>query len=100
MKANGHYETSDVPRLLQSWRDRGAVLDLLRARTALMDTCESIMGVAEASCRALTLDERRAFDVHTQQIRSINSELAEYKQNRIAGLAAAGIDASGLRRTD
>lgn len=97
MKANGDYELSDVPRLLQSWRDRGAVLDLLRARAALMDACESIMGNAEASCRALAPDERRAFDLHTQQILSINSDLAEYKRGRIVGLAAMGIDASDAR---
>ncbi|HLK64476.1 MAG TPA: hypothetical protein VKU19_13615 [Bryobacteraceae bacterium] len=67
------------------------------ARTALVDACESIMGNAEASCGALTLDERRAFDCHSQQIRSINSDLAEYKRERIAGLAALGIDASEMR---
>jgi hypothetical protein len=67
------------------------------ARTALVDACESIMGNAEASCRALTPDERRAFDCHSQQIRAINSDLAEYRRERIAGLAALGIDASEMR---
>lgn len=97
MKANGDYELSDVPRLQQSWRDQGKVLDGLRARTVLVETCEAVMGNAEASCRALTPDERRAFDLHTQQIRSINADLAEYKRNHIAGLAALGIDASESR---
>lgn len=97
MKANGDYELSDVPRLLQSWRDRKRMPSLLGARAALLDAVEAIMGNAEASCRALTPDERRAFDLHTQQIRSINSDLAGYKRERVAGLAAAGIDASELR---
>lgn len=97
MKANGDCELSDVSRLLQAWRDRGRLGDLLMARTALVDACESIMGNAEASCRALTPDERRAFDCHSQQIRAINSDLAEYRRERIAGLAALGIDASEMR---
>lgn len=97
MKANGDYELADVSRLLEDWRNRGNALNLLRARVALMDACESIMGTAEASCRALTPDERRAFDFHTQQIRAINSDLAEYKRETVAGLAAAGIDPGELR---
>ena len=97
MKANGDCELSDVSRLLQAWRERGRLGDLLMARTALVDACESIMGNAEASCRALTPDERRAFDCHSQQIRAINSDLAEYRRERIAGLAALGIDASEMR---
>jgi hypothetical protein len=97
MKANGDCELSDVPRLLQSWRDQRKVLDLLRARAALMDACESIMGNAETSCRALTLDERRAFDLHAQQIRSINSDFAEYKRERTAGIVALGWDANEMR---
>src|ERR1035438_679647 len=97
MKANGDCELSDVSRLLQAWRDRGRLGDLLMARTALVDACESIMGNAEASCRALTPDERRAFDCHSQQIRTINSDLAEYKRKRIAGIVALGWDASELR---
>jgi hypothetical protein len=59
-----------------------------------MDDCEAIMGNAEASCRALTPDERRSFDLHTQQIRFINSDLAEYKRKQIA---AAGANAGELR---
>jgi hypothetical protein len=97
MKANGDHELSDVPRLLQSWRDQGSPLCLLQARAALVDACGSIMDSAETSCRALTPDERRAFDLHTQQIRGINTDLAEYKKNQIAGLVAMGIDASESR---
>jgi hypothetical protein len=97
MKANGDYEIAEVPRLLQNWRDHGNPLNLLRARVALVDACEAIMGNAEASCRALTPDERRAFDCHSQQIRAINSDLAERKRETIAGLVAAGIDPSELR---
>lgn len=97
MKVNGECELSDIPRLLQSWRDHGRPGDLLMARSALVEACESIMGNAEATCRALTPDERRAFDCHSQQIRSINSDLAEYKRKRIAGIVALGWDASELR---
>ena len=100
MKANGDYELSDVPRLLEAWRNgspRGNPLNLLRARVALMDASEAIMANAESSCRALTPDERRAFDLHIQQIHSINADLAEYKRNHVAGLAALGIDASECR---
>ena len=97
MKANGDFELADVPQLLQAWRDHGNPLKLLWARVALMDACESIMGNAEATCRALTPDERRAFDCHSQQIRAINSDLAEYKREKRTGLAAGGIDASECR---
>jgi hypothetical protein len=97
MKANGDYELSDVPRLLQSWRERRHIPSVLGARAALLDAVEATMANAEASCRALTPDERRAFDLHTQQIRYINSDLAEYKRERIAGLAAEGIAASECR---
>ena len=97
MKANGDFELADVPQLLQAWRDHSNPLKLLWARAALMDACESIMGNAETSCRALTETERRAFDCHSQQIRTINSDLAEYKRERIAGLVAAGFAASECR---
>ena len=97
MKANGDCELSDVPRLLQSWRDQRKVLDLLRARAVLMDACESIMGNAETSCRALTPEARQAFDLHVQQIRFMNADLAEYKRERTAGIVALGWDANEIR---
>lgn len=99
MKANGDYELSDVPRLLEAWRrsaPRGNPLYLLRARAALMDACEALVGDAGASCRALTPSERQTFDLHSQQIRSINSDLAECRE-RINDLAAAGNGAGEVR---
>jgi hypothetical protein len=97
MKANGDYELSDVPRLLQSGKDRHSPPNLLGARAALLDACEAIMGNAETSCRALTPDERRAFDLYSQQIQAINFDLAEYKRERLAGLVEMGIDPGEMR---
>jgi hypothetical protein len=93
MKANGDYEVSDVPRLLE----RGATPNLLGARAALSDACEALIEAADREGRALTADERRAFDLHALQIRGINADLAERKRERMAGLVALGIDPSEAR---
>lgn len=99
MKANGDYEVSDVPRLLQQWRDSGGHRwdALLAARGALADACNGIMENADTESRALTADERRKFDFHAEQIRAINSDLAEFKRGRLADLASQGISAAECR---
>ena len=94
MKRNGDYELSHVPQLLADGRNLG---NLIGARAALVDACESLMAVADREARALTADERRAFDLYSTQIRGINADLAESKRERIAGLVARGIDPSEAR---
>jgi hypothetical protein len=87
MKANGYYDLSDVPHLLE----RGRIIDLLGARGALVDAAEEILNAAVSEERALKGDEQRRFDAHTAQVREINTKLAEYKRQRIADIVAAGL---------
>jgi hypothetical protein len=86
LKGNGDYELSDVPGLMQRWRASGGnnPLPLLRARVALVNACEDLMGTAAKESRGLTADERDSFDGQTAQIREINADLAKHKAARIA----------------
>jgi hypothetical protein len=93
MTKQGDYELSDVPWLMR----RGINGGFGHARMVLMDACEALMDRAEREQRALTGDERRAFDLHALQIRGINAEMEHFKRERIEGLAAMGIDASEIR---
>jgi hypothetical protein len=93
MKSNGDYELSDVPALLE----RGGVRDLLSARSGLVNAAGDLLSKSTSENRALTGDERRRFDLHTEQIRDLTSQLAERKREKIADLAAQGLPAEYCR---
>jgi hypothetical protein len=79
-----------VPEVLEKSRHQVQPRDLLGARAVLLDECERIMAAAEKESRALTAEERGAFDGHRDQIQEINGILAEYKRLRVADVVAAG----------
>ncbi len=84
MKTNGAYELHEVPGLLEQWRT-GSKIDprpLVNARAALLTACETLMNRAGAESRALTPDERIAFDDYSGQMHSINDDLAAYEHER------------------
>ena len=90
---------SDVPGLLEEWRESGndKWVALLRARSALADACDDAVNTAAREGRGLTAGEQRAVDAHLGQTREINGWLAEYKRQRIADLAAEGLSADHCR---
>jgi hypothetical protein len=80
MKTNGDYDVSEVPDLIR----RGGPKELLGARAALLSAAEDIADASDRNARAMTPTEQRNFDYYTEQIRSVNEKLAEYKRQRIA----------------
>ncbi len=86
MKPCGDYELSDVPKLMQRWKDSRCTnwTLLLQARAALIDGCGDLMDSAEKRSCGLTADERRNFDDYSLMVRQINSDLARIKAAAIA----------------
>jgi hypothetical protein len=97
MRRGINSEVENVEWNLSEWRERHNPSALLRARAALMDACEEIMTRADKESRAMNADERRAFDHHAEIIRDINTDLAEYKRQRVADVVAAGFPAEYCR---
>jgi hypothetical protein len=90
MTKNGDYELSDVPGLLDSFRDSGNPHDAFKARAGLLNECDRLMLCAHRESRGLTVDERQSFDEHMEKIRELSGFLAEIRKQQVAEITAQG----------